>query len=262
MIKRWLPQRMMSQLGWLMAMAIVLANLLAVGGIQLMGNLLSPAMRNLAVERIQLAYMASQMTQGKPLHLQREDGATFWIANRAEVTPFAMRREERRLRDAILKQYSFAAGAQVTFQLERSDGGRARWHIFSPVRHQPLRLRSTIALPDGTFLNGIQPLWPAFAWAQLLTLSLIALTVPMLMLSLYFTHRVVRPIKRLSLATDAISRGEWNLNLPLVGPRESRDLTRNFNLMQQRLARHLEGQTRMLASMSHDFNTPLTELRL
>ncbi|VDR27298.1 Osmolarity sensor protein EnvZ [Raoultella terrigena] len=32
--------------------------------------------------------------------------------------------------------------------------------------------------------------------------------------------------------------------------------------MQQRLARHLEGKTRMLASMSHDFNTPLTELRL
>lgn len=262
MLKKWLPRRMMSQLGLLMTLAIVIANLLAVGGIQLMGNLLSPSMRSLAVERIELAYLASQMVPGKHFHQQREDGATFWIADKAEVSPFPMRQEERLLREAMMKLHGFAADTQATFQLERSDGGRARWHLFSMVHNHPLRLRSTLTLSDGTFLNGIQPLASAFAWSQLLTLSLVALAVPMLLLTLYFTRRVVRPIRRLAQATEAISRGEWSGSLPLVGPRESRDLTRSFNLMQQRLARHLEGQTRMLASMSHDFNTPLTELRL
>lgn len=262
MLKPWLPQRMMSQLGLLMTSAVIIANLLAVGGIQLMGNLLSPAMRNLALERIELAYLSSQMHSGKPFHLQREDGATFWIADKAEVSPFPMRREEQRLHDALRKQHGFNDLIQVTFQLERSDGGRAQWHLFSPARHDPLRLRSTLALADGTFLNGVQPLWPAFAWVQILNLSLVALAVPMLLLTLYFTHRVIRPIKRLAQATEAISRGEWSGSLPLSGPQESRDLTLSFNTMQQRLARHLEGQTRMLASMSHDFNTPLTELRL
>ncbi|MBK0093281.1 MULTISPECIES: HAMP domain-containing sensor histidine kinase [Erwiniaceae] len=257
-----LPQRLMSQLGLLLVSAIVIANLLAIGGIQLVGNLLSPAMRNLAVERIELAYLASQLSSGSPLDLQREDGARFWIAEQAEVAPFPMRREELKLRNALLKLHGFSPDNLVTFQLERTDGGSARWHIFSTARHDPLRLRSSVALSDGTFLNGIQPIEPAFAWLQLLTLSLIALAVPLLLLSLYFTNRVVRPIRRLAKATDAISRGEWSVNLPLVGPRESRDLTRSFNMMQQRLARHLEGQTRMLASMSHDFNTPLTELRL
>ena len=130
-LKRLLPQRMMSQLGLLMVSAIVIANLLAVGGLQLIGNLLSPATRNLAVERIELAYLASQLAPGSPLPVLRQDGARFWIADRAEVTPFPMRREERRLRDAILKLKGFAPDVQVTFQLERSNGGPARWHLFS-----------------------------------------------------------------------------------------------------------------------------------
>lgn len=261
-LKRLLPQRMMSQLGLLMVSAIVIANLLAVGGLQLIGNLLSPATRNLAVERIELAYLASQLDPGSPLPILRQDGARFWIADRAEVTPFPMRREERRLRDAVLKLKGFSPDVQVTFQLERSNGGPARWHLFSTENSEPLRLRSTLSLPDGTYLNGIQPLDPAYAWIQLLSLSLIIMTVPLILLSLYFTHRVVRPIQRLAAAADALSRGDWTGSLPLVGPRESKDLTGSFNLMQQRLARHLEGKTRMLASMSHDFNTPLTELRL
>jgi signal transduction histidine kinase len=261
-LKRLLPQRMMSQLGLLMVSAIVIANLLAVGGLQLIGNLLSPATRNLAVERIELAYLASQLDPGSPLPVLRQDGARFWIADRAEVTPFPMRREERRLRDAVLKLKGFSPDVQVTFQLERSNGGPARWHLFSTENSEPLRLRSTLSLPDGTYLNGIQPLDPAYAWIQLLSLSLIIMTVPLILLSLYFTHRVVRPIQRLAAAADALSRGDWTGSLPLVGPRESKDLTGSFNLMQQRLARHLEGKTRMLASMSHDFNTPLTELRL
>lgn len=261
-LKCLLPQRMMSQLGLLMISAIVIANLLAVGGLQMIGNLLSPATRNLAVERIELAYLASQLVPGSPLPVLRQDGARFWIADRAEVTPFPMRREERRLRDAVLKLKGFTPDVQVTFQLERSNGGPARWHLFSTENSEPLRLRSTLSLPDGTYLNGIQPLDPAYAWIQLLSLSLIIMTVPLILLSLYFTHRVVRPIQRLAAAADALSRGDWTGSLPLVGPRESKDLTGSFNLMQQRLARHLEGKTRMLASMSHDFNTPLTELRL
>lgn len=261
-LKPLLPQRLMSQLSLLLVSAIIIANLLAIGGIQLAGNLLSPAMRNLVVERIELAYLTSQQSPGVPFHLLREDGARFWIAEQAEVAPFPMRREELRLRNALLKLHGFSPDNQVIFQLERTDGGSARWHIFSTARRDPLRLRSSVALSDGTFLNGIQPIEPAFAWLQLLTLSLIALAVPLLLLSLYFTNRVVRPIRRLAQATESISRGVWSGNLPLVGPRESRDLTRSFNMMQQRLARHLEGQTRMLASMSHDFNTPLTELRL
>ncbi|EPN23517.1 sensor histidine kinase, partial [Pseudomonas syringae pv. actinidiae ICMP 18804] len=43
---------------------------------------------------------------------------------------------------------------------------------------------------------------------------------------------------------------------------EARDLTTAFNIMQARIARHVEGRTRMLATISHDLNTPITELRL
>ncbi len=48
----------------------------------------------------------------------------------------------------------------------------------------------------------------------------------------------------------------------MYGPQEARDLTTAFNIMQARIARHVEGRTRMLAAISHDLNTPITELRL
>ncbi|WP_433977605.1 HAMP domain-containing protein [Erwinia sp. E_sp_B01_9] len=102
----------------------------------------------------------------------------------------------------------------------------------------------------------------AYEWGRLLSWSLPVASVPLILISIFFIFRVVRPIRTLAVATDRLSRGEWTTPLPLTGPSEARDLTRSFNLMQIRLARHIESRTGMLAAMSHDLNTPLTELRL
>jgi signal transduction histidine kinase len=72
----------------------------------------------------------------------------------------------------------------------------------------------------------------------------------------------VRPVKILAEATERVSRGEWIAPLTLSGPKEARDLTHAFNVMQARIARHVESRTRMFAALSHDLNTPITEVRL
>jgi signal transduction histidine kinase len=46
------------------------------------------------------------------------------------------------------------------------------------------------------------------------------------------------------------------------GPIEVQRAAQTFNLMQRRLSRFLEAQTRMLAAISHDLRTPLTRIRL
>ena len=258
-LTRWLPTRMMSQLAWLMIAALLLANLAAVAATQLLGNLLTPATRNIAVERVVLAFHESQAQHN--FTLTRADGARFWLATQPNVTELAMRPEELRLRDALMQQLALAKSAAL-LQLESADGSLARRHIFSAARHDPLRLRASIALPDGRFFNSVQAVMPAYEWTQLLSFSLPIVTVPLLLLSLYFIYRVVRPIRRLASAADAMSRGNWNAALPVSGPQESRELTQAFNLMQLRLARHIDSRTRMLAAMSHDLNTPITELRL
>ena len=251
----------MSQLAGLMIVALLLANLAAVAATQLLGNLLTPSTRNTAVERVVLAYHES-LAGEENVALTRADGARFWLAQRPEVQDIALRDEEQRLRDSLVNQLKLTTSANVTLQLESADGGLARRHIFSAARHEPLRLRVTIALPDGRYFNSVQSVMPAYEWTQLLSFSLPIVSVPLLLLSLYFIYRVVRPIRRLASAADAISRGEWRTTLPITGPQESRELTQAFNLMQLRLARHLDSRTRMLAAMSHDLNTPITELRL
>lgn len=261
MLSALLPKRMLSQLACLMVVALLLANLAAVAATQLLGSLLTPSTRNIAVERVVLAYHES-LAGAASFTLRRADGARFWLSPHPEVADLAMREEEQRLRDSLVKQLDLSQPASVSLQLESADGGMARRHIFSTARHEPLRLRTTIALPDGRFFNGVQSVMPAYEWTQLLSFSLPIVTVPLLLLSLYFIYRVVRPIRRLASAADAMSRGEWRTTLPVTGPQESRELSHAFNLMQLRLGRHLDNRTRMLAAMSHDLNTPITELRL
>ncbi|WP_327614750.1 ATP-binding protein [Brenneria populi] len=252
---------MMSQLACLIIAALLLANLAAVTATQLLGSLLTPSTRNIAVERLVFAYHESRSSR-TDFTKSRADGARFWLADSPEVTAFTMRKEEQILRALLMAQLALPDNIGATLQLERADGGPARRHIFSHAPREPLRLRSTIELPDGRFFNGVQSIMPAYEWTQLLSFSLPVVTVPLLLLSLYFIYRVVRPIRRLVIATEAISRGEWNTTLPLTGPLESRELAHAFNLMQFRLARYIHTRTHMLAAMSHDLNTPLTGLRL
>ncbi len=257
---------MVSQLVLLLVVALLLANLIAIVGIQFVGSLLHPMSRSLALERLSVAWKVTQ-TFDSPgasslLASMREDGARFWEESRPEVVSFPMRREERRLKGELSSRLGLSPDTLITMQLERSDGGQARGHLFSASRRDPLRLRTTIALADGRYLNGIQPIFPSWEWSRLLAYFLPVACVPLMLISIYFILRVVRPIRTLAGATDRVSRGEWTAPLALTGPQEARELTRAFNLMQIRLARHIESQTRMLAAMSHDLNTPLTGLRL
>ena len=266
LVKKFWPRQMVAQLVLLLLVALLLANLIAVTGTQLTGSLLHPLSRSLAVERLSVAYqMARQLSSADELPgltEQREDGARFWLAKDPEVPTFALRSEERQLREELMRQLALSSATLVTMQLERTDGGLARSSVFSASRWSPLRLRSSVKLPDGRFLNGVQPVIQAYEWGRLLSWSLPVASVPLMLISIFFIFRVVRPIRTLAVATDRLSRGEWTTPLPLTGPSEARDLTRSFNLMQIRLARHIESRTGMLAAMSHDLNTPITELRL
>ena len=257
-MRRFWPQKMVGQLVLLLVMALLLANLVALLTLQLAGSLLHPESRSLALERLTLAYRAGNSPL---LNALQEGGARFWQDRQPEVEHFPMREEERRLSRELKKRLVLPPGTSVLMQLERADGSLARGHLFSASRWQPLRLRTAVALPDGTYLNAIQPMFSAYEWNRLLAYALPVASVPLL-LSLFFMIRIVRPIKTLAGAAEQISRGEWTPPLPLTGPQEARELTGAFNLMQLRLARHIESRTRMLAAMSHDLNTPLTGLRL
>jgi signal transduction histidine kinase len=81
-------------------------------------------------------------------------------------------------------------------------------------------------------------------------------------LTFFAARMAAAPLNDLSRAARALG-GDLN-RLPLLerGPREVRDAVRAFNTMQAKLRDHVIERTHILASITHDLQTPLTRLRL
>ena len=264
-MRRLWPQRLVHQLTVLLILALLASHGIAVLLLQHSGALLHPLSREQVLERLQTAYHGAVELQ--PADAQRllqamgQSDARFWIAAEADVPSFEMHPEERRLTGELAAELQIA-GAHIHMQLERMGGGPAREDVLSPAGWEPLRLRSSIMLPSGLYLNALQHPSGAYEWGRLLAYALPVSIVPILLILLFFLARVVRPFRTLAAATERISQGERIGPLQVAGPREAQELSQAFNRMQERVARHVEGRTRMLAALSHDLNTPLTELRL
>jgi signal transduction histidine kinase len=126
----------------------------------------------------------------------------------------------------------------------------------------PPVLRTEVRLRDGQwarFDTALPDLPDALPWR--LVVSLGVLLVAVLALSFVAVRWIVRPLKRLSQAADALGQ---DLEPPLSedGPREVRQAARAFNTMQRRLSGFIQDRTRMLTALSHDLKTPLTRMRL
>lgn len=80
--------------------------------------------------------------------------------------------------------------------------------------------------------------------------------------SIIFIRNQVKPIRQLAEAAEAFGRGQDPERFKPAGAREVRQAAHAFLDMRQRLKRHLEQRTALLAGVSHDLRTPLTRLRL
>lgn len=86
-------------------------------------------------------------------------------------------------------------------------------------------------------------------------------TVLLTAVAVLFIKNQVRAIERLAAAAEAFGRGA-DAPLKPHGAREVRQAARAFLDMRERIGRHLDQRTALLASVSHDLRTPLTRLKL
>jgi two-component system osmolarity sensor histidine kinase EnvZ len=93
-------------------------------------------------------------------------------------------------------------------------------------------------------------LWMAVATLVLTTVAVL------------FIRNQVRAIERLATAAEAFGRGADDPDFKPHGAREVRQAAQAFLDMKERLQRHIEQRTALLASVSHDLRTPLTRLKL
>lgn len=86
--------------------------------------------------------------------------------------------------------------------------------------------------------------------------------IGIVLLSIAAAALVTVPLRRLSAASEAFARSIDAEPVPEGGPADVRKALSTFNVMQERVREGLRERTHILASISHDLQTPLTRLRL
>ncbi len=97
---------------------------------------------------------------------------------------------------------------------------------------------------------------------RLLLYWMIGASLVLITVAIYYVRLQVRPIGELARAVESFGRGEDVGDFRPRGPSEIRRAAAAFNLMRERIIRHIGQRTEMLAAISHDLRTPLTRMRL
>lgn len=96
----------------------------------------------------------------------------------------------------------------------------------------------------------------------LLLANLASAVIGIALVAFWLVRRVTSPLARLSEAAENLGQSLFADPLPVSGPREVAVAATAFNRMQRRLVRLIQGRTELLAAISHDLRTPLTQIRL
>jgi two-component system osmolarity sensor histidine kinase EnvZ len=150
----------------------------------------------------------------------------------------------RRVEKALENRLGFRVPVQT-----RIEDGR-RWFLMDlNVSGQPIR----VGFPRDRIAT--RPLTGLIVLA-LFSVSLVLVTAGIL------ARRITAPLTRLSQAAVLMATGGSPEPLPERGPRELKQLAREFNRMARQVSELLGNRTTLLAGISHDLRTPITRLHL
>lgn len=116
---------------------------------------------------------------------------------------------------------------------------------------------------DGEWLNflGHFNTPPSFL-PELLGASIASAILAIALIAFWLVSRVTAPLDRLSNAAERFGQHIYTEPLSETGPYEVATAAAAFNRMQKRLTRLIESRTELLAAISHDLRTPITQMKL
>ncbi len=158
----------------------------------------------------------------------------------------------------VWHHYRARIGRLDTFRGAFRDARGKRWLVAGyrfprPVDGDPLIL--AVAAPADERRSLVQ------VWQPLGVSAVVALLAG-LIVALFVTRWLGRPIRQLSQATRAIAEGNLDVRMdPEDVPTEFVPLVASFNSMVEEVQRSRQAQRNFVANVSHDLKTPLTSIR-
>jgi two-component system osmolarity sensor histidine kinase EnvZ len=151
--------------------------------------------------------------------------------------------------------------AAIDRSLDRALSDRLDDPFFFNTATYPAYVDIRVKVKDGV-LRILAPKERAYATqGHIFVLWMAAATLILTGVALAFIRNQVRAIERLAEAAEAFGRGA-DADFKPHGASEVRQAAQAFLDMKERLQRHIEQRTALLASVSHDLRTPLTRLKL
>ena len=100
-------------------------------------------------------------------------------------------------------------------------------------------------------------------WIALLRIAFagISFFAVFMMMSTLATWRIAKPVSQLTVATRKVADGDFGVHLPEDRPDELGQLMRSFNRMTDALGRTSWLQKDFIASISHEFRTPIASIK-
>ena len=268
-LRRLLPDGLAGRFALLLAAALVIANLVALGLLSFeRGRLDREAGTAREVERIVALVPAMEALPPAARRVLAREASTrlarIEVAAAPRVAaPASDRSEDRRARALQERLRAALEGREVRVALS---SGLARGGA-GPAAARGGAIAVSIALDSpgrGAWLNVVAARLPPREGVQgevfLLVLGLSLLSV--LVVGLWFTRQLTRPLGALAVAARAAGRGDRGVRVSETGAREMRAAAAAFNDMQSRIARFEAERTRTLGAVGHDLRTPITSLRI
>jgi signal transduction histidine kinase len=197
----------------------------------------------------------TQTLRFAPPQLERATGDKIFYVG-ADVFPGA---GPTGLRQLPLDAVDWRAGEIRTFEFRPPGFKRTYLAVLRPMRLAPRSApfgALVVATPKTEIATGLRRL------LERLGLALIGGILAAAVLGWYLSRRITRPVLALSKATDEISRGHYEVDLPEVrGGGEIGLLAQRFREMAARLGDAEKQERNFLMSVSHELRTPLTAIR-